>query len=220
MTRDATRRRQLEAMFLEVVDLPPSERETVLAQRCANRPTLAAALRGLLREHDRGTASALIPPALERRESPADLPHVGPYQLLERIGEGGMGIVYLAEQSEPLRRQVAIKVMRDAVGSDSIAARFDAERHALARMDHPNIARIYDGGTTGDGRPFFAMEYVRGRRLTTFCDDLRLPTEARLRLFVRICGAVHHAHQRGIIHRDLKPSTCWWPSTTPTRSRR
>ena len=130
----------------------------------------------------------------------------GRYKLLEALGEGGMGTVYLAEQTAPVRRMVALKLIKIGMDSRAVLARFDAERQALALMDHPNIARVYDGGTTEAGQPFFVMELVSGEPITEYCDRLRLPVRARLELFVAVCEAVQHAHQKGIIHRDLKPS--------------
>ena len=121
------------------------------------------------------------------------------------IGEGGMGSVYLASQTEPVKRQVALKLIKTGMDSRGVLARFDAERQALALMDHPNIARIYDGGLTPAGQPFFVMELVKGVPLTEYCDEQRLTVKARLELFVAVCQAVQHAHQKGIIHRDLKP---------------
>ena len=129
----------------------------------------------------------------------------GRYMLVEVIGEGGMGSVYLAEQTEPVKRQVALKLIKTGMDSRGVLARFDAERQALALMDHPNIARIYDGGLTPAGQPFFVMELVKGVPLTEYCDQERLTVKARLELFVAVCQAVQHAHQKGIIHRDLKP---------------
>ena len=129
----------------------------------------------------------------------------GRYRLIETIGEGGMGSVYLAEQSEPVRRHVALKLIKSGMDSRAVLARFDAERQALALMDHPNIARIYDGGLTASGQPFFVMELVKGEPLTGYCDQRRMSIKARLELFVSVCQAVQHAHQKGIIHRDLKP---------------
>src|SRR5262245_27645878 len=129
----------------------------------------------------------------------------GRYTLVEIIGEGGMGSVYLAEQTEPVKRQVALKLIKGGTDSKAVLARFDAERQALALMDHPNIARVFDGGTTAAGQPFFVMELVQGVPITEFCDQKRLPLKARLELFVQVCQAVQHAHQKGIIHRDLKP---------------
>jgi serine/threonine protein kinase len=137
--------------------------------------------------------------------SAAGLVIAGRYTLVEVIGEGGMGSVYRAEQTEPVRRQVALKLIKSGMDSKAVLARFDAERQALALMDHPNIARVFDGGTTPSGQPFFVMELVQGVPLTKYCDQKRLPVRARLELFVHVCQAVQHAHQKGIIHRDLKP---------------
>jgi non-specific serine/threonine protein kinase/serine/threonine-protein kinase len=130
---------------------------------------------------------------------------IGPYRLIEKIGEGGMGVVYRAEQKEPVRRTVAIKLIRGGLDTAQVVARFEAERQALALMDHPGIARIHDAGTTEDGRPYFVMEYVAGDPITTYCDRRRLGTEQRLDLFLEVCDAVQHAHHRGVVHRDLKP---------------
>ncbi len=130
----------------------------------------------------------------------------GRYRLLQRLGEGGMGEVWLAEQSEPVHRQVAIKVIKAGMDSAQVIARFEAERQALALMDHPAIATVFDGGTTPQGRPYFAMEYVKGEPITIYCDRHRLNTSERLELFTQVCEGVQHAHQKGIIHRDLKPS--------------
>jgi serine/threonine protein kinase/tetratricopeptide (TPR) repeat protein len=131
---------------------------------------------------------------------------IGPYKLLEQIGEGGMGLVYVAEQQHPLRRKVALKVIKPGMDSRQVIARFEAERQALALMDHANIAKVHDGGTTAEGRPYFVMELVRGTPITDYCDQHRLPNRRRLELFLDVCSAVQHAHTKGIIHRDLKPS--------------
>src|SRR5512136_328776 len=131
---------------------------------------------------------------------------IGRYKLLERLGEGGFGAVYVAEQREPVNRRVALKVIKLGMDTKSVIARFEAERQALAMMDHPNIAKVLDGGATETGRPYFVMELVRGIRITEFCDQNRLATRERLNLFIQVCQAVQHAHQKGIIHRDLKPS--------------
>jgi eukaryotic-like serine/threonine-protein kinase len=136
----------------------------------------------------------------------ADPTHIGPYRILEKLGEGGMGSVYLAEQEKPLKRMVAVKVIKLGMDTRDVVARFEAERQALARMDHPNIAAVYDAGATPDGRPYFVMERVLGVPITEFCDGVRLPTRARLELFMDVCAAIQHAHQKGIIHRDIKPS--------------
>jgi len=131
---------------------------------------------------------------------------IGRYELLELIGEGGMGLVYLAEQKEPVKRLVALKIIKPGMDSAQVIARFEAERQALALLDHPNIAHVFDAGTTETGRPYFVMEYVKGMSITAFCDKRKLNVEKRLRLFEQVCEAINHAHQKGIIHRDIKPS--------------
>ena len=131
---------------------------------------------------------------------------IGPYRLLQKIGEGGMGEVWMAEQSTPIRRQVAVKIIKAGMDTRTVIARFEAERQALAMMDHPAIAKVFDGGATAEGRPYFAMEWVKGNPITAYCDRHRLPTKARLELFIQVCEGVQHAHQKGLIHRDLKPS--------------
>ncbi len=131
---------------------------------------------------------------------------IGPYKLLRILGEGGMGIVYLAEQEDPIRRRVALKIVKPGMDSKQVIARFEAERQALALLDHPNVAHVYDAGTTETGRPYFAMEYVQGIPITEHCDRQKLTIEERLKLFVQVCEAIQHAHQKGIIHRDIKPS--------------
>jgi serine/threonine protein kinase len=131
---------------------------------------------------------------------------IGRYKILEKVGEGGCGVVYVAEQTEPVRRRVALKVIKLGMDTRQVVARFEAERQALAMMDHPNIAKVLDAGATENGRPFFIMELVRGIRITDYCDQHKLPTRARLDLFIQVCHAIQHAHQKGIIHRDIKPS--------------
>jgi serine/threonine protein kinase len=131
---------------------------------------------------------------------------IGNYKLLSILGEGGMGIVYLAQQHQPVKRKVAIKIIKPGMDSKRVIARFEAERQALALLDHPNIAHVYDAGTTENGRPYFVMEYVKGLSITEHCDHHKLTIEDRLNLFRQVCLAVHHAHQKGIIHRDIKPS--------------
>jgi serine/threonine protein kinase/tetratricopeptide (TPR) repeat protein len=132
--------------------------------------------------------------------------HIGPYKLLEQIGEGGFGVVWMAEQEKPIRRRVALKIIKLGMDTKDVVARFEQERQALALMDHLNIAKVFDAGATQFGRPYFVMELVRGIRITDYCDQAKLPTEERLKLFMKVCHAVQHAHQKGIIHRDLKPS--------------
>src|SRR6185437_9232154 len=131
---------------------------------------------------------------------------IGPYELLQVIGAGGMGTVYLAEQTEPVRRIVALKLIKAGLDSRQVLARFGAERQALALMDHPNIAKVLDAGATAEGRPYFVMELVKGVPITTFCDERRLSTRERLELAIPVCQAIQHVHQKGVIHRDLKPS--------------
>src|SRR5262245_25318187 len=131
---------------------------------------------------------------------------IGPYKLLQQIGEGGFGIVFLAEQERPVKRRVALKVIKPGMDTRQVITRFEAERQALAMMDHPNIAKVHDGGVTENGRPYFVMELVQGVPITDYCDQCSLTTKERLELFVTVCQAVQHAHQRGIIHRDVKPT--------------
>ena len=131
---------------------------------------------------------------------------IGRYKLMSMLGEGGMGEVYLAQQEHPIKRQVALKIIKPGMDSKRVINRFEAERQALALLDHPNIAHVYDAGTTKAGRPYFVMEYVKGLSITEHCDNHRLTIENRLKLFLQICHAVQHAHHKGIIHRDIKPS--------------
>src|SRR5262245_8826868 len=131
---------------------------------------------------------------------------IGRYKLLEKVGEGGCGVVYVAEQTEPVRRRVALKVIKLGMDTKAVVARFEAERQALAMMDHPNIAKALDAGATETGRPYFVMELVRGIKITDYCDQNNLPTKERLELCIQVCQAIQHAHHKGIIHRDIKPS--------------
>ena len=149
-------------------------------------------------------ATATLPVGLPALAEPETV--IGPFRLLEQIGEGSFGVVYRAEQSQPVRREVALKILKPGMDSRQVVARFEAERQALALMDHPNIARVFDGGETASGRPYFVMELVRGEPITDYCDRNRLTPRQRLELFITVCQAVQHAHQKGVIHRDLKPS--------------
>ncbi len=151
-----------------------------------------------LSERPRGQPSVTV------AEQPGDC--IGRYKLLEKIGEGGCGVVYLAHQQEPVKRQVALKIIKPGMDTRQVLARFEAERQALALMDHPNIAKVLDAGATDTGRPYFVMELVQGLRITEYCDQHCLSTTGRLELFMQVCHALQHAHQKGIIHRDLKPS--------------
>ncbi|MBI5690520.1 MAG: protein kinase [Verrucomicrobia bacterium] len=195
-------------VFADALDLSGGERRVFLEQACGADAVLRARVEALLVAHEKGRSFLPGPLAQAHVASPSSgeaevIPH---YRLMERIGEGGCGVVWLAEQGEPLRRQVAVKVIKLGMDTKEVIARFDAERHALAMMDHPNIAHVFDAGATAAGRPFFAMELVRGPRLTEFCDTNRLTMPARLELFVQVCRAIQHAHVKGIIHRDIKPS--------------
>ncbi len=151
-----------------------------------------------------GAATAEVAPPRPIAEGPGS--RIGPYKLLQRIGEGGMGVVYMAEQERPVRRKVALKIIKPGMDTEQVVARFEAERQALAMMDHPNIARVLDAGATDTGRPFFVMELVRGVPITDYCDQAQLSPRDRLELFIPVCRAIQHAHQKGIIHRDIKPT--------------
>jgi len=198
------------AIFDAALELPPEQRAAYLEKACANETALRERIESLLRASE-GTSTYLDSPAPEARvssgaqyEKAGD--RIGRYKLLQQIGAGGCGVVYMAEQEEPVRRLVALKVIKLGMDTKSVIARFEAERQALAMMDHPNIAKVLDGGATEAGRPYFVMELVRGMKLTDYCDQARLSTCARLELFIQVCQAIQHAHQKGIIHRDIKPS--------------
>ncbi len=157
------------------------------------------------------TLAISSPANVDRHRSTSPSPkkpgtQIGPYKLLQQIGEGGMGVVYMAEQKEPVKRRVALKIIKPGMDTRQVIARFEAERQALAMMDHPNIAKVLDAGATEVGRPYFVMELVKGLPITEYCDEQHLTPKERLELFVPICQAVQHAHQKGIIHRDLKPT--------------
>jgi serine/threonine protein kinase len=189
----------------------PAGRQAYLDRACGTDTVLRRRVEGLLQDCERA-AGFLSAPAIELaptldglvEERPGAV--IGPYKLLEQIGEGGMGLVFMAEQSRPVRRKVALKVLKPGMDTRQVVARFEAERQALAIMDHPHIARVFDAGVTDSGRPYFVMELVRGVPITEYCDQRRLTTRQRLELFALVCQAVQHAHQKGVIHRDLKPS--------------
>jgi len=200
-------------VFTEALRLPAAERADYLDRACAGDGELRRRVEAILEDYDKagdflGEPADGVPTANSQGtvagEKPGD--RVGRYKLLQQIGEGGCGTVFMAEQEEPVRRLVALKVIKPGMDSKSVIARFEAERQALALMDHPNIAHIFDAGTTESGRPYFVMELVRGIKITDYCDNNSLPTIARLDLFIQVCRAVQHAHQKGVIHRDLKPS--------------
>jgi serine/threonine protein kinase/lipoprotein NlpI len=185
--------------------------QAYLDNACGSNAELRRRVEGLLRDCEKAADFLHSPvPMLVAtaddpiRERPGT--RIGPYKLLEQIGEGGMGLVYVAEQEQPIKRRVALKIIKPGMDSRQAIARFEAERQALALMDHPHIAKVFDGGTTPDGRPYFVMELVKGTPITDYCDRHRLTNRQRLQLFLDVCHAVQHAHQKGIIHRDLKPS--------------
>jgi tetratricopeptide (TPR) repeat protein len=199
-------------IFKAAVKLPPERRAAYLDQACGSDAKLRAEIESLLHAHD-ATGGFLedVPAGTDPTEDYqpiAECPGtvIGPYKLMEQIGEGGMGLVFVAEQQHPIRRKVALKIIKPGMDTREIIARFEAERQALALMDHPNIARVFDAGTTESGRPYFVMELVRGLTIVDYCDSRQLATRNRLELFLSVFQAVQHAHSKGIIHRDLKPS--------------
>jgi TPR repeat protein/serine/threonine protein kinase len=191
-------------------------RSTYVRQACEGHPELRDRIEKLLRAGERadeflasdplalGEAARQTLLVAPVTEGPGTL--IGHYKLLEKLGEGGFGVVYMAEQKQPIKRRVALKIIKVGMDTREVVARFEAERQALALMDHPNIAKVFDAGATETGRPYFVMELVRGVKITEYCDEKKLSTRARLDLFTQVCQAVQHAHQKGIIHRDLKPS--------------
>src|SRR5262245_31639227 len=222
--------RHLMTLFAEALEFAsPPERAAYLDRACGKDQALRRHLEALLEAHaqvghflePRAAVAGPTSPAAgeEIAEAAADkqtaLPpagpdasgiQLGPYKLLEQIGEGGMGTVWMARQTAPIKRLVAAKLIKAGMDSKQVLARFEAERQALALMDHPNIAKVHDAGTSPDGRPYFVMELVKGVPITKYCDEHRLTPRQRLELFLPVCQAIQHAHQKGIIHRDLKPS--------------
>jgi RIO-like serine/threonine protein kinase len=203
------------ALFQAAVQLTGVARATFLDGACHGNPALRQRLEALLAAdaQSEGVLAEAAPAAkatmkLDLSDAPDEAvgQTLGRYKLLERVGEGGCGVVYVAEQTEPVRRRVALKVIKLGMDTKQVVARFEAERQALAMMDHPNIAKVLDAGTTDVGRQFFVMELVRGIRITDYCDQANLSTKERLDLFIKVCQAIQHAHQKGIIHRDIKPS--------------
>jgi serine/threonine protein kinase len=205
-----------EALFQAASQLTGSSRAAFLDQACADDSALRQRLDALLAANEATVGILGVELASEGPAPTLDLPEPAPdeavgqtlgrYKLREKLGEGGCGTVYVAEQTEPVRRRVALKVIKLGMDTREVIARFEAERQALAMMDHPNIAKVLDAGTTKAGRPFFVMELVRGIRITDYCDQANLSTKERLDLFIKVCQAIQHAHQKGIIHRDIKPS--------------
>jgi eukaryotic-like serine/threonine-protein kinase len=204
---------QERAIFIEALQkADPTMRAAFLEAACGRDDGLRARVERLLVEHERQESFFLdspppdVSPTTDQPLAERPGTQIGPYKLLQVIGEGGMGTVYMAEQIEPVQRQVALKVIKAGMDSQQVIARFEAERQALAMMDHVNIARVLDVGTTQSGRPYFVMELVHGVPITKYCDDNHLTPRQRLELFVPVCQAIQHAHQKGIIHRDIKPS--------------
>jgi serine/threonine protein kinase len=205
-------RRNADTVFAQAIEIAaPQERALFLEQACAQDSELRAEVEKLVRDYFRAGAFLERPAAhiaVTTDEPLAERPGtlIGPYKLLEQIGEGGMGLVFVAEQQHPVRRKVALKIIKPGMDSRQVVARFEAERQALALMDHPHLAKVHDAGTTEAGRPYFVMELVKGVPITDYCDQNRLTPRQRLELFTQVCQAVQHAHQKGVIHRDLKPS--------------
>ena len=210
-----------ESLIERLLALPAAERGNALERACAGDPSLRDRVQEIMEALAKSEDLSRTPSggrpspdsvvqafnlALEAAPSEAAGARIGPYKLLQEIGRGGFGVVWMAEQEGPLRRRVALKIIKAGMDTKEVIARFEAERQALALMDHTNIARVFDAGATEAGRPYFVMELVRGVAITHYCDENRLPVEARLRLFMTVCQAVQHAHQKGVIHRDLKPT--------------
>jgi serine/threonine protein kinase len=204
---------EIEAIYYAALERTSGpERSAYLDSVCRDDSATRARVEALLRANEEAgdfLETSLVDPAVSLdgatlTEGPGTI--IGRYKLLQRIGEGGMAVVYMAEQAEPIRRKVALKIIKLGMDTSQVIARFEAERQALAMMDHPNIARVLDAGATETGRPYFVMELVTGVSITEYCDQNNLSTKDRLALFIQVCNAVQHAHQKGIIHRDIKPS--------------
>jgi len=204
---------KIKLIFCEAVEKgTESQRQAYLEQACRDNPALRTEIDALLSVHSAGGGflqGPILSPAAAWAEPPvSESPGtvIGRYKLLEKIGEGGMAVVYMAEQEHPIRRKVALKIIKLGMDTRQVIARFEAERQALALMDHPSIAKVFDAGSTETGRPYFVMELVRGVSITEYCNGNNLGIKDRLHLFLQVCQAVQHAHTKGIIHRDIKPS--------------
>jgi serine/threonine protein kinase/tetratricopeptide (TPR) repeat protein len=204
---------RVQAVFIAAVENEsPADRAAVLDRECGADDELRARVETLLKAHDAPGSflESRAPEMAKTVDAPAPAERagavIGPYKLIEQIGEGGMGTVWMAQQTEPVKRLVAVKLIKAGMDSKQVIARFEAERQALALMDHPNIARVMDAGTTDGSRPYFVMDLVKGVPITKYCDEHHLTPRQRLELFIPVCQAIQHAHQKGIIHRDLKPS--------------
>src|SRR5262245_34725246 len=200
------------SIFLEIVEKAPRQRwAESLDQACGDNEQLRFEVQRLLNAHevvgsfmDRPAADSQF--TIDRRIAEGPGTVIGPYKLLQQIGEGGMGVVFMAEQTEPIQRTVALKSIKPRMDTRQVIARFEAERQALALMDHPNIAKVLDAGMTDTGRPYVVMDLVKGVPITHYCDEKQLSLRERLELLLPVCQAVQHAHQKGIIHRDIKPT--------------
>jgi serine/threonine protein kinase len=206
---------RIEAIFHEALERASAERDAFVAERCAGDKSLQQEVQRLLAADEEAGAYFEPPrsPEIEAelaRLKPEEVGDViGPYKLMEQIGEGGFGTVWVADQERPVRRRVALKIIKMGMDTKEVIARFEQERQALAMMDHPHIAKVLDAGATEWGRPYFVMELVRGIKITDYCDKANLSTADRLALFIQVCNAVQHAHQKGIIHRDLIAAATW-----------
>ncbi len=205
--------KKAEEIFNNAIEIKdPAKRAAYLDDACKNNQELRAEVEALLKGHEKAgsfldVASFDMDVTLDQSsltEGPGTI--IGRYKILEQIGEGGFGVVYMAEQTEPIHRKVALKIIKLGMDTKQVVARFEAERQTLALLEHSNIAHVFDAGTTDSGRPYFVMEYVEGKSITKYCDEYKLSVEERLKLFRQVCEGVHHAHQKGIIHRDIKPS--------------
>lgn len=204
-----------EEIFQSAAALPAVRRAAFLDAACVGKGEVRARLEALLRSHDETNFMDAAATPVRSRETLEEVLQfnsgqsgewIGRYRLLQQIGEGGFGVVWMAEQLEPVKRRVALKIIKAGMDTREVIVRFEAERQALAMMEHSNIARVLDAGATDNGRPFFVMELVNGIPITRFCDEHEFPMRLRLELFAEVCAGINHAHQKGVIHRDIKPS--------------